>query len=226
MSGNKPQDKENEPGKRCGAKNRKGNPCGRPAGWGTDHPGSGRCKLHGGLSTGPKSEAGKKKIAANAIKHGAYSDRLLCDSERDLYNLLWDSTIAKHELDQDDAMQMATLQRACITYIKMIRLDEWELEEEYVPITEETKKDPETGKEELAGVPVYDEYGDKIGIRKVKLSRLRWNKTPNWEGHFQRYMQILGIDRGTQLKLEGADAAAGKVADMLSWFWGGKSEEG
>lgn len=27
-----------------------GNPCRRPAGWGTSHPGLGNCKLHGGLS--------------------------------------------------------------------------------------------------------------------------------------------------------------------------------
>jgi hypothetical protein len=35
---------------KCGAKNRAGLPCGRPAGWGTPHPGIGRCKLHGGSS--------------------------------------------------------------------------------------------------------------------------------------------------------------------------------
>ena len=29
--------------------------CQLPAGWGTDHPGKGRCKLHGGMSTGPKA---------------------------------------------------------------------------------------------------------------------------------------------------------------------------
>lgn len=34
----------------CGArtKRRTGAPCERPAGWGTSHPGVGRCKLHGG----------------------------------------------------------------------------------------------------------------------------------------------------------------------------------
>lgn len=42
----------------CGAKNRAGNPCKQPAGWGTDHPGQGKCKLHGGKSL---------------IKHGRYS---------------------------------------------------------------------------------------------------------------------------------------------------------
>lgn len=33
---------------KCGAKGRSGKPCGRPAGWGTDHVGVGRCKMHGG----------------------------------------------------------------------------------------------------------------------------------------------------------------------------------
>jgi len=33
---------------KCGARTRAGKPCKRPAGWATDHPGEGRCKLHGG----------------------------------------------------------------------------------------------------------------------------------------------------------------------------------
>ena len=35
---------------KCGAKGRSGKPCGRPAGWGTDHPGYSRCKNHGGCT--------------------------------------------------------------------------------------------------------------------------------------------------------------------------------
>lgn len=43
----------------CKAKTKgTGEPCTRPAGWGTDHPGVGKCKLHGG---------------ATPIKHGLYS---------------------------------------------------------------------------------------------------------------------------------------------------------
>lgn len=35
----------------CGGKKRQGEGlCTRPAGWGTDHPGAGRCKLHGGCA--------------------------------------------------------------------------------------------------------------------------------------------------------------------------------
>lgn len=43
----------------CGAKAKStGKLCQKPAGWGTDHPGVGKCKLHGG---------------ATPIKHGLYS---------------------------------------------------------------------------------------------------------------------------------------------------------
>ncbi len=34
----------------CGAKTRAGTPCKQPHGWGTDHLGEGRCKLHGGAT--------------------------------------------------------------------------------------------------------------------------------------------------------------------------------
>ncbi|MDX8398363.1 MAG: HGGxSTG domain-containing protein, partial [Mariprofundaceae bacterium] len=42
----------------CGAKTRAGTPCKRRDIWG-----SGRCKLHGGLSTGARTKEGKEAIA-------------------------------------------------------------------------------------------------------------------------------------------------------------------
>jgi len=47
----------------CGAKNRQGKPCQR-----RDIFKNGRCKLHGGLSTGPKTLEGKRKSALNIGK--------------------------------------------------------------------------------------------------------------------------------------------------------------
>ena len=62
--------------KKCGAKTRAGGKCQLQAGHGTDHIGTGRCRLHGGASKGaPK---GNK----NALKHGIYS-KLFTDSEID-----------------------------------------------------------------------------------------------------------------------------------------------
>ena len=44
--------------KTCGAKTRTGDPCAK-----FPIAGKRRCRLHGGLSTGPRTEEGKKKIA-------------------------------------------------------------------------------------------------------------------------------------------------------------------
>lgn len=57
--------------RKCGGKRRAadsgGAPCTRPAGWGTDHAGTGRCKLHGG-STPSHVQAGQKAMAAAAVE--------------------------------------------------------------------------------------------------------------------------------------------------------------
>ena len=58
----------------CGAKTRAGGECKAPA------MGNGRCRVHGGKSTGPKDQSGN----TNAVKHGFYSNALLPD-ERELY---------------------------------------------------------------------------------------------------------------------------------------------
>nr|WP_105514975.1 HGGxSTG domain-containing protein [Defluviimonas denitrificans] len=43
----------------CGAKTRAGTPCRAQS-----EPGRSRCRLHGGKSTGPKTEAGRVRIAS------------------------------------------------------------------------------------------------------------------------------------------------------------------
>ena len=58
---------------RCGAKTRQGNPCRRAA---ELNPWTGkrsRCRLHGGLSSGPRTSEGKARIAAAAFRHGRYT---------------------------------------------------------------------------------------------------------------------------------------------------------
>ena len=47
----------------CGARTRKGTPCKRK-----DIYRSGRCRLHGGLSTGPRTPEGKRRSALNGFK--------------------------------------------------------------------------------------------------------------------------------------------------------------
>lgn len=54
----------------CEAKTRAGTPCKR-----RDLHNNLRCRLHGGLSTGPKTKAGKAKAAMNGAKRGEPHER-------------------------------------------------------------------------------------------------------------------------------------------------------
>ena len=56
------------PGQRCDAKTHRGTACQKPPLTGKAH-----CRLHGSLSTGPKTPGGKARIAAAHWKHGRRS---------------------------------------------------------------------------------------------------------------------------------------------------------
>lgn len=81
---------------KCGAKNRNGEPCGHPAGWGTDHNGEGRCKFHGGTNPGAPENNG------NAVKHNMYSARgklyeRLSDEHKEFADALHDALVGRYE---------------------------------------------------------------------------------------------------------------------------------
>lgn len=52
----------------CNANKKSGGNCSQSAGWGTDHVGTGRCKLHGGTLNHPAPKGNQR-----AVKHGIYS---------------------------------------------------------------------------------------------------------------------------------------------------------
>ena len=60
------------PGQRCDAKTRKGTACQKPP-----IKGKRRCRLHGGLSSGPKSAEGKSRIAETHYRHGRRSKKFV-----------------------------------------------------------------------------------------------------------------------------------------------------
>jgi hypothetical protein len=64
-NGNPPGDFTKAP--RCGARTRRGTPCQCPA------MQNGRCRLHGGRSTGPKTKEETERIRRAVTKHGRYS---------------------------------------------------------------------------------------------------------------------------------------------------------
>ena len=65
------------PGQRCRARTRAGTPCQKPA-----LRGRARCQLHGGKSTGPRTEAGRARIAAAQLKHGKLTQEKRAEAKR------------------------------------------------------------------------------------------------------------------------------------------------
>jgi len=64
-------------GVRCGAKTRSGSECQRPA-YKHNH----RCRLHGGASTGPRTEEGLARLIASKIKHGKFTKEKRAEAKR------------------------------------------------------------------------------------------------------------------------------------------------
>lgn len=70
----------------CGAKSKQNNhaPCRQPA-----IKGKNRCRLHGGLSTGPKTPEGKKRSAEANLKHGYYTKKAILERLKMRMMLQW-----------------------------------------------------------------------------------------------------------------------------------------
>ena len=66
------------PGQRCGAQTRRGLPCKRPA-----NKRNGRCRLHGGHSSGPKTAEGRAKIAAANTTTGQHTKAMIAKRKED-----------------------------------------------------------------------------------------------------------------------------------------------
>lgn len=68
--------------------------CKKPAGWGTEHNGTGRCKLHGGSSLG------------RPIEHGLYSKKMKSSLQRQLADLVKHPSF-KHLYEEFGIMKLA-----------------------------------------------------------------------------------------------------------------------
>jgi hypothetical protein len=75
--GNPPGDLTTAP--RCGARTRAKASCKAPA------MANGRCRLHGGKSTGPRTEDGRQRCGAINRKHGRYSNKEIAERRQTRY---------------------------------------------------------------------------------------------------------------------------------------------
>ena len=129
-----------DPERHCGATTRGTNPgpCTREHGWGTDHPGYGLCKLHGGASPGGRKQAAtlqarsvvealqldtppgvtpiealERELARSAVLVDALRHRLVADLTGDTGDraLVWGVTSTR-KTDGDDKYETVTVEQA------------------------------------------------------------------------------------------------------------------
>jgi hypothetical protein len=80
---------------RCGAKNRRGLPCQCPA------MANGRCRLHGGKSTGPRTADGIARIRRAVTRNGRYTKVARAEGAQ-YRQLLHDSRALLQKLSDDN----------------------------------------------------------------------------------------------------------------------------
>lgn len=153
----------NKTKKKCGAKTRSGGTCKR---WAMPN---GRCKLHGGMSTGPG------KANKNALVHGAYSARFLPGEEarfRPLIGTLEDElTILRAQMDRALEAQMKQIQNP--DDIEGLEITEGRLKEDMVEAGEDGKAVTKSEQTTVKTRPDLRLLIDRLAQRIANLERIR-----------------------------------------------------
>lgn len=167
----------------CGAKTRAGTPCKRPAGWGTNHVGTGRCKLHGGRSPGVP---GNK----NALKTGQYESifyDVLDDDERDIYAQMQVDLVAQ----LDEEIRIITIRERRMMQ-RIARLKEVEM-----TIVEESEQ---TEGEELR--PVDEDHGNAVVVVTHKTTTAKRRGTLGQIQHIEEALTRVQAQKARLLELK------------------------
>ena len=147
----------------CGRNYRDGSgePCGLPAGWGTDHPGEGACKLHGGNSPGGP---GPGEHNANAVTHGLHQtpETFLAHADerhRDTYHAIFEALCSRFEFMHSREPDYANKQELKHGALDMVKQD---LGTEYMKAHAVDPEQPLTD-EQLADID------GRISVEKVSI---------------------------------------------------------
>ena len=117
----------------CGATaNSTGEPCRRPAGWGTDND-SGPCKFHGGRGGDVGDSGGAPEDNTNSVTHGAYAQHntyyteVLDDDLRGFVDSVFEQYLERYKAKHGDPPLgiESELFRIAVTHAKDIGLDRW-----------------------------------------------------------------------------------------------------
>ena len=111
----------------CDATTSGGGSCDLPAGWGTSHAGDGKCKHHGGASTGaPEGNDNAQKHALHADR-GKFYDRLSADKQTrvdEIEAALIDRYTARHGT-QPDVAAVQDLFEIAVSYAQREYARDW-----------------------------------------------------------------------------------------------------
>lgn len=187
----------------CGANNRAGNPCGRPAGWGTDHAGVGTCKLHGGSTR-------------NGAKHAA---RLSARAQ--LEALTREPLTPDQYIDPIGALLSAVTEAAMVVaYLReqVMELPEWR--GDVMALTKEGYPIP-VSEEARALVRLYGEWHDRqvkaakaCAAAKIdeRVTQLAERQGAMLDAAFRLYMERMGYD--AERMAEGRKVFAGAFREL------------
>lgn len=111
---------------RCPGTNRNGDPCGHPAGWGTDTD-DGPCKFHGGASTGAPEGNQNAQTHALFADHDGYYHNLDDDAQQwlfDFTHVLLDRHRDAHG-KEPDMFDREALKNIAIDFHRVAHANEW-----------------------------------------------------------------------------------------------------
>ncbi|WP_157464919.1 hypothetical protein [Deinococcus apachensis] len=182
----------------CGAKhNKRPGTCKRPAGWGTDHPGEGRCKLHGGVGQKPSLAYQEVNASPRLVEliEGYRTDADLLNLSQDLARMraivhdyierhaqLTDAIIAWHASHTSGYQEEVKLWRERLaTYLEAVQqgYSEPEMDPPPPPIPEAFENKPRQLPDLAIAVSLIDKIGGMVeriqkreGERSIPLAEV------------------------------------------------------
>lgn len=154
----------------CGAKTRRrGTPCLRPAGWGTNHPGTGRCKLHGGCSTGPKDQRGNK----NAVKTGEYETIWFDTLEEEEKELFYQINLDKIKQLENEIKLTEIRERRMLKRIQKLKEKDFIVTSHKEGVERGKVTSLEERQETLSQIQAIEEALTRVQAHKAKLIDLK-----------------------------------------------------
>ena len=149
----------------CGAKTKRGTPCKRPAGWGTNHVGEGRCKLHGGASTGPKNQKNNKNAVTTGEHEAIWIDTLE-DEEKDLLNKI---TLDKIKQIDNEIKLTEIRERRMLKRIQKLKDSELMTTKAIAGIDRDAETKLMEKEETLSKIQAIEEALTRVQNNKIKL---------------------------------------------------------